>query len=289
MANNSLSRRMAWIRIYFVKFLPPLLLASFGATQTANARDVLFGKARETISVAFGTETIFRFPLEVKTITEASRFDIHPANQEEPDYSVLVVKPRFAEGAADVTFLLSDGTPIRTQLVVATRSNLKRDSIYDFKAKEELGDTNPNLKDHPDPMVISELDLMRSMIQGNQVSGFNTENYSKQISLGSPGLSAELKRVYRGREMNGYVYLLKTGHEKGGFEISLDALAIGQPNLAILAQIDRTYIGGKTPAERESYLRVVARPGASSQRIILPVALKSEKQGVRGGQRGDDK
>lgn len=277
MSSNTATRRIAWLRICFIGFLPPLLLASFGATHSANAREILYAKARETIPVAFGTETLFRFPMEVKTITEASRFEIRPANSEEPDYSVLAIKPRFSEGSADVTFLLSDGTPIRTQLVVATRSNIKRDSIYDFKAKVDLGDTNPNLKDHPDPMVISELDLMRAMIRGDHVAGFNTENYSKPISLGSPSLTAELRRIYRGHDINGYVYLLKTGLKESGFEITLDALAIGQPNLAILAQVDRTFIGGKLPEEREAYLRVVARPGASSQRIILPVALKSEK------------
>ena len=268
----------------FIRFLMPFLLTFFGAPYSACARDILFGKARETVPVAFGTETIFRFPLEVKTITEASRFEIRPANSEEPDYSVLTVKPRFSEGASDVTFLLSDGTPIRTQIVVANsvsgRANLKRDSIYDFKAHEELSDTNPNLKDHPDPMVISELDLMRAMIQGNQISGFNSETYSKAISLGSSKLTAELKRVYRSKDMNGYVYLLKTELKDHGFEVKLDALAIGQPNLAVLAQVDRQFIGGKTPEERQAYLRVVARPGASSLRIILPVALRNDKDGV---------
>lgn len=274
------SYSLFWV---FIRFLTPFLLSFFGAAHSACARDILYGKARETISVVFGTETIFRFPLEVKTITEASKFEIRPANSDEPDYSVLAVKPRFSEGASDVTFLLSDGTPIRTQLLVAnsstSRPNLERDSIYDFKAREELSDTNPNLKEHPDPMVISELDLMRAMIQGNQISGFNSEAYSKPIALGSPKLAAELKRVYRGKDMNGYVYLLKTELKDRGFDVKLDALAIGQPNLAILAQVDRSFIGGKTPEERQAYLRVVARPGASSLRIILPVALRNDKDG----------
>lgn len=293
MKNKSLAERMALLRIYFIRFLPPLLLAYFGSVHSAYAREILYGKARETVPVAFGTETIFRFPLEVKTITEASKFEIRPASTEKPDYSVLAVKPRFSEGSADVTFLLSDGTPIRIQLVVATRLNLKRDSIYDFKAKEELGDTNPNLKDHPDAMVISELDLMRAMIRGDQVAGFSIDNYSKPISLGSTNLTAELKKIYRGHDMNGYVYLLKTGLKESGFQVTLDALAIGQPNLAILAQVDRTFIGGKTPEEREGYLRVVARPGASSKRIILPVALVSERsrknQKTTQGEQGGDK
>lgn len=265
---NTRSLNPWWIMLAGITFL---------GSHGASARDVLYGKARETVPVAFGVETLFRFPLEVKTVTEASRFEIKPANAEEPDYSVLAVKPRFTEGASDVTFLLADGTAVRVQLVVSSRINGKRDSIYDFKPHEDLSDTNPNRKDHPDPMVISELDLMRGMIRGDQVSGFDSEKYSKPIALESPHITAELKRVYRGREMNGYVYLLTTDYKERSFEVNLDAMAFGQPNLAILAQVDRDLIGGETSEERQAYLRVVARPGASSQRIILPVALHSEK------------
>lgn len=246
--------------------------------ENAQARDIIYGKGRETVPVAFGSETLFRFPSEVKTITEASRFEIRPANPDEPDYSVLSVKPRFSDGAADVTFLLSDGTEIRAQLVVSTRSSLKRDSVYDFKPREDLSDTNPNRKDRPDPMVISELDLMRAMIRGDQVAGFGVENYSQPIAMGSEHLSAELKRIYRGHDMNGYVYLLHTDLKERRYEINLDGMAIGQPNLAILAQVDRGRLGGQAEVERETYLRVVARPGASSHRIILPVAIESEKE-----------
>src|SRR4051812_20017736 len=97
-----------------------------------HAREIVYGKAKETLSVSFGVETLFRFPMEVKTITEAQRFEIRPANSEEPDYSVLAVKPRMMEGVADITFILSDGSVIRTQLVISNRSNVKKDSIYDF-------------------------------------------------------------------------------------------------------------------------------------------------------------
>lgn len=250
-------------------------------SQSAIARDVIFGKAKETVSVSFGAETLFRFPLEVKTITEATRFEIKPANAEEPDYSVLVVKPRMTEGSADVTFILSDGTVIRTQLVIANKPNLKRDSIYDFKQREELPDSNPNLQTKRDPMVISELDLMRAMIRRESISGFDVSRVSKSISLGSPHLSAELIKIYQGREMNGYIYQLKSAGKDRFFEVDLKALAIGQPNLAVLAQIDRSVIGGDSTEEREAFLRIVAKPGASSHKIILPVNIRNEAT-VRG-------
>jgi hypothetical protein len=238
------------------------------------ARDVVFGKGRENISIAFGVETLLRFPLEVKTITEASRFDIHPANQEQPDYSVLTVKPRMSEGVSDVSFVLSDGTVIRTQLEISNRPNLKKDSIYDFKPKEELESTNPNLAEKHDPMVISELDLMRAMIRGDQVSGFSLSRTSQIIPLGNPDIQATLVKIYSGQDVNGYVYHLETGAMKKRYQLDLKGLSIGIPNLAILSQADRADLGGKTSSERETYLRIVARPGASSHKVILPVAIE---------------
>jgi hypothetical protein len=246
-------------------------------TTDVFAREIVFGKGRETIPVAFGSETLFRFPLEVKTITEANRFDIHPANNQDVDYSVLAVKPRMSEGAADVTFILSDGTVIRTQLVVSNRSNLKKDSIYDFKPTEELPSSNPSIAEKHDPMVISELDLMRAMVRGDQVSGFGLSRTSQVISLGAPDVSALLVKVYSGRDVNGYVYQLKTSATHKRYKVDLKGLSIGVPNLAVLAQVDHPDLGGKTQEERETYLRIVARPGASSHKVILPMAIEQAK------------
>lgn len=253
----------------------------------ALARLVVYGKARETIPVAFGAESLFRFPMEVKTVTEASRFEIKPSNSDEPDYSVLAVKPRMSEGAADVTFILSDGSVIRTQLVISNRPNLKKDSIYDFKPKDDLATANPNLAEKHDPMVISELDLMRAMIRGENVSGFDMSRHSQSIGLGSPHIFATLVKIYSGKDVNGYVYILKTESADRTFEIDLKGLAIGQPNLAVLAQVDHTQIGGKTGDERQTVLRIVAKPGASSQRVILPVAIRGDSKNENKG--GDSK
>ena len=256
---------------------PLIVLVTLVLSSSVQAREVVFGKGRETIPVPFGVETLFRFPMEVKTITEANRFEIHPASSDEPDYSVLVVKPRMSEGASDVTFILSDGAVVRTQLVVSNRPNLKKDSIYDFKPRDELNSTNPNLPDKHDPMVISELDLMRAMIRGDQVSGFNVSRISQSIPLGSHDISATLLKIYTGQDVNGYVYHLKTESQKKLFEIDLKGLSIGIPNLAVLAQIDRSALGGATPELRETFLRIVARPGAASHKVILPVAIEASK------------
>jgi len=249
---------------------------ALGCSSAADARLIVYGKARETIPVAFGFETLLRFPQEVKTITEASRFEINPANKDEPDYSVLVVKPRMSEGAADVTFILSDGSTIRAQLVISNRPNVRKDSIYDFKPKDELATTNPNLSGKSEPMVISELDLMRAMIRGENVSGFDLSRHSQSAAMGSPHLTATLVKIYSGKDVNGYVYILKSESAERTFEIDLKGLAIGEPNLAVLAQVDRPAIGGRDARDRQTVLRIVAKPGASAHRVILPVALRGE-------------
>ena len=255
-----------------------LMVTFLFADAAAQARDVLYGPGREVIPVAFGVETLLRFPMEVKTVTEANRFEVRPANSEEPDYSMLVVKPRFTDGSADLSFILSDGSVIRAQLVVTNKPTARKDSIYDFKPREELPDTNPNTTSQHGPVVISELDLMRAMILGDTVFGFEKIAYSIGIGLGSPDLSAELVTVYRGKEMNGYVYKLRTEQKHKTFEIDLKSLAIGQPNLALVAQIDRGQIGGSQAGDREAFLRIVAKPGASARSVILPVAIQGDSK-----------
>ena len=250
---------------------------------SAQARDIYYGKAKETILIPFGVETIFRFPIEVKTITEANRFEIRPANPDEPDYSVLVVKPRMSEGSADVSFLLSDGSIARTQLIISNKPNLKKDSIYDLKPKDDLLSSNPNAADNlgnakHDSMSISELDLLRAMIRGDAVAGFDVSHYSISIAINSPNLSATLIKVYRGKDLNGYVYHLKVDGSGHYYDVDLKGLAIGSPNLAVISQVDRKKIGGNRPEERESFLRIVAKPGSSGSKMILPVAIKSDSK-----------
>jgi hypothetical protein len=117
---------------------------------------------------------------------------------------------------------------------------------------------------------------LRAMIRGESVSGFDVSHYSLNIPIGSPNLTAQLTKVYRGKDLNGYVYLLKVEGSGPFYEVDLKALALGHPNLAVISQIDRKIIGGNQPEERESFLRIIAKPGTSASKVILPVAIKSD-------------
>lgn len=249
----------------------------------AHARDVIYGKSKETLQVNFGSETLFRFPLEVKTITEAAYFEIKPANNEEPDFSVLSVKPRMQEKTADVTFVLADGSVIRTQLISTAQRTVKagkKDSIYDFKPQDELLSSNPNLPDKREPLVVTELDLMRVMLSGEKLSGFEIQNLDFKVDLAvaeSP-LSVKLVRRYVGSAVNGFIYELRNESQENPVTIQLEKLSIGQPNLALLAQVDRSVLAGPNELDRQTLLRIVTKPGASSRKIVLPTALSREEK-----------
>lgn len=245
-------------------------------SSVAEAREVLFGKGKESISVPFGVETLFRFPSEVKTVTDAGRFEIRPASHEEPDYSVLLVKPRMAEGMNDVTFLLADGATVKTQLLITRNTTGKRDSVIDFRPYSGLQETDPSGAPKKDPLVVSELDLMRGMIRGDRVTGFDSQNHDISIPLKTESVTARLVKRYLGKDVNGYIYELENHSSSKVVTLDLRALSIGSPNLAVLAQVDRATLSGKDVEERRTYLRVVARPGASSREMILPVSMEKK-------------
>lgn len=265
------------------------LLTVCSLTPTRSlAREVLYGSMKETLPLTFGTETLFRFPLEVKTITEAAFFEIKPANSEEPDYSVLAVKPRMTEKIADVTFVLADGQIIRTQLVsspASQRMKQKKDSVYDFKPQEDaLG--NGHLAENREPLVVSELDLMRVMLSREKLSGFEVQDF--QLKIESPPaspLSIVLVKKYTGSGVYGFIYELKNESPEQAVTLHLEQLAIGQPNLALLSQADRLTLLPQSQgqaSDRQTLLRIVTKAGASGRKFVLPNPLEPARPGHEG-------
>ena len=145
-----------------------LMLGVF-SPRVLQARQVYFGSETESVTVAYGAPTLFRFPSEVKTISQAQKFKIEPANSEQPNYALLSVTPRFTTGSSDVAFILGDGTVIKVRIrITAQAIPEKTDSIFDFKSKESLIDSGEG---KPGGTVMSEFELMRAMLRGDQVVG----------------------------------------------------------------------------------------------------------------------
>ncbi len=247
-------------------------------SNTGFARIVYVGDGMETITLSYGGPTIIRFPTTVKTISQASRFVIGPADEEQPNYALISVTPRFSQGEDKVTFIMSDGSIINTKLIVVPKAiPEKTDSFYDLKHKDSLiekADSDDQTGAH-----VSELELMKAMIRGDHVTGYQVKKLIRTVDTKVDGISCQLVRVYTGSKFNGYVFKVSTAAKDKDFLIDVTKLTLGSPNTAILSQIDEEKISANEKEDGHVFLRIVAKPGSVYYNVNLPVAVvKKDKE-----------
>lgn len=234
----------------------------------AEARIVYYGSETENITVAYGGPTILRFDEEVKTISQAARFTIEPADATQPDYKVLSITPRFPSGTSAIAFILANGQVVNTKAVIVSSTLPEKvDSFYDFRPKDRLLD---QLEKSEKASKISELELMKSMIKWEQVVGYNLRKLIRTVPSGVEGLSVQLIRVYTGAEYNGYVFKIVNESKHRSYRIDLKDLVLGSPNTAILSQIDRKLLRAAPTNENTALLRIVAKPASIYYSVNLP-------------------
>ena len=230
-------------------------------SNTGFARILYVGDEMETITLSYGGPTIIRFPTTVKTISQASRFAIGPADEEQPNYALISVTPRFSQGEDKVTFIMSDGSIINTKLVVAPKSAPeKTDSFYDLKRKDSLiekAEANDQTGER-----VSELELMKAMIRGDHVAGYQVKKLIRTVDTKVSGVNCQLVRIYTGAKFNGYIFKISSNAENRDFVIDVTKLTLGSPNTAILSQIDESKISGSEENEKPVFLRIVAKPAS---------------------------
>jgi hypothetical protein len=261
---------MNWIRLIL------LMLGILAHSTPILAKTVNLGNRTSVLTLTYGEETLLRFPSAVKTVSKATRYNIQPANTEEPDYSVLSIKPRFRSGSSNVVFLLDDGTLAKVRFVIKKGKTTSGDGIYDFKkhsdvSSQRAASTKPN---------VNEFDLLKAMIRGHRVTGYRIRKVEKKIKSSLSGLKLSLYAVYRGGDYAGYIYELENVSKEKTFDIDIRKLAIGRPNLAIVSSIGRDKLTNKKN-EKKTYLYVVAKSSASFRRMALPVSVVEGKK--KGG------
>ena len=239
-------------------------LASF----RSEARVIYYGNQEELINVVFDQPTIFRFSALVKTISSVSGFDISPVDSTDPDYSVLSVKPLFLDQTANVLFVLDNGETVSLKLKSVSHQLPEIvDSIYDFKSNKQLIDMKS-----PQSVKISELELMKAMIRGDQVIGYQLRKLVRTMWDFKKGLDVKLLKIYTGSHFNGYVFGVKNKTYQT-IQFDLKTLQMGSPNLAILSQIDSDgKILSKSKKKTWTYLRVVAKPSSVFRDMRLPTS-----------------
>ena len=99
------------MRYFYV--LMSWMLGVAAVSGSAEARTIYFGTDTEIVPLIYGGPTILRFPMEVRTISQAQKFEITPTSADSPNYAVLSANPRFTSGSSDVAFILSALSRVR--------------------------------------------------------------------------------------------------------------------------------------------------------------------------------
>jgi hypothetical protein len=248
-----------------------ILLFAFIGTQ-AHSKILYYGSETESLTLVNDTQTILRFDEEVKTVSQASQFQIDPADPTDPSYKVLAITPRSAKASSLITFILANDSVVSLRVKTVSQSiPEKTDNFYDFRSKESKVDS---MSDGIQGNNITELELMKAMIRGDNIVGYTSKTLVKEVNTGIDGVIAHLVSVYSGPRFNGYIFKLENVSSKKDFAVDLKSLSLGRPNTAILSQVDEKilYAVGSSQGKSSSFLRIVAKPTSVYSNLFLPVA-----------------
>ena len=241
------------------------VIGSLFYSNIALALKVYYTGAQQKITLAAGEQTIFRFDEPVKTLSNASQFSILPADEVSPDYAGLKVSPRGSSSKAEIHFILASGKVVRVNAVtVSKKSGVRTHGVYDFQPRrEEFSSASQAVK-------LTELDLLKAMIKGDRVTGYNIKSISRKVGSSASRLKIRLTKIYSGDHFTGYVFNVENKSSKKAFDIELPLLKLGHPNNAILSQVDDNRLAPKGIYGSSTTLRVVAKSTASYYNLSLP-------------------
>lgn len=254
----------------YLFLIAPLLFSFYSSAE--EVKDVLFGTSTEEIVVPFGEPTILKFEKRVVGYPESSSYTIRVEDEELPDYTTLVIIPRFTTGSEKINFTLEDKKIARVRFKTEMNSSKTfKELTYELRSKSHL--------DPKRAPAIGEVDLLKAMVKDNNVSGFKRKKVSKVVKSQKRGVSSKLVRTYEGRNMNGYVFKITNHLSRNKVKIDVRKFFIGRPNLAILSQSDHAVLYPKKKGVNETFVRIVAKPSARYSNMKLPMTTEKIKKG----------
>ncbi len=249
---------------------------------TSQAREIYYGSRPELVRIS--KETIFRFHKQVRTISQAQRFEIKPADSNDPDYSMLSIRPRFTKGTSKVAFVLSDGSVVTLKIKIVKSTNNSSDSkhssepFYDLRPKSML--LKKSEKNLP---AITVMDFMRSMDRDDNIVGYKRRVENRLLFttplrvMGPRCIKTRLTRTYTGKEYKGFVVRLSNVCKTAKFKVEVDQLKFKGSSLAIMSLVDHEVLCPTKRSTCSTFLKIVAKPTASVNDLMIPTFVKHEK------------
>lgn len=264
-------------RLLFVAVVVVMLLIAGLFGKKANAKTVEFGSSIMQLKIEYPGATILRFPKPVQTITGAGHFEIKPASETDPTYTVLSVTPKTSSGNFKVSFFLSDGSVVRAKIQISPKDG-SSDNYYELKSQDSVDGGSGGAP------AMSEIELLKAMVLDATPAGYKVSQLSDEKSS-KAGARIELIRIYRGSPYNGYIYKVTNESSKKSVDIDVRHITVGDPNLAILAQSDEAVLQPKGKGVSQTFVRIVAKNTASSGDVILAMesdaSLNPDKKGEK--------
>lgn len=255
------------------------LLACLSDANVGVARTITVGEKPVNVDIRYGKATVLRFDAKVSSVQNAEKYEISALNEQSPNYAELQVKPRSSSVSEVVTFHLADGNLVKLKLVPVTGpAGEALETFHAIKRKDQ--GKLPKIATSPesDPSVddsgkddTSKVELMKALILGGKARGYQIKSLEKPLKTGLSGVDASLVRVYSGKELNGYVFHIVSHAAKSTYEIDIRRLKLGEPNLALMSQVDRKTLEPESTGRNEAFLTIVARPSSLSREVVLPV------------------
>ena len=253
-----------------IKYFVCIILLVFSLT--SQAKEIYYGSTPELVSIS--KETIFRFHKQVRTISQAHKFEIKPADPNDPDYSMLSVRPRFTQGLSKVAFVLSDGNVVTLKIRIIKDTNNSVEPFYDFRPKSML--VQRSEKNLP---VITAMDFIKSIDKDNNVMGYQRQVRNKWLRTGHRrGVSARLIRTYKGKEYKGFVIELRNICKIKKYKVEVDRLKFRNSSSAIISLVDSEVLSPRGKGVYKTLLKVVAKPTALISDLTLPISVSNEKK-----------
>ena len=157
-----------------------LILVGLLLSSAAFGKAIFYGSETEQLRVKRYGTTLLRFDHQVKTISQAENFVILPADTNNPNYSLLSIKPRNSKGGT-LTFILDNGAVVSVKVNVASRKSVEGlDQFFDFKAKDQRinGEDRKAVGSN-----ISDIDLMKAMIRNEIATERMRENSNEMTRM----------------------------------------------------------------------------------------------------------
>lgn len=243
----------------------------------ATAKTVTFGAEEVSISIRYlksengkdSVPTYLRFPRAIARIDNASMFSISAASSTgvQPDYREVEVRPRVSEGSQRIELLLNDGTVVKLKLNITV--NPSSPVSYDFEAKRVH--ENPKVQNIESQGQISDLSVMRTVLEGATPSGFSKKFYTMPLSCSGSGPRARLLRVFENGQFKVFQIEITNDSYKKSYLVKEENVLLKARDVSrsLLVHVKANILSPVGKVSNKTIMTILSDPSANVNRMRI--------------------